>query len=100
MYSSVRDRGIFAPSVDLFWPTSSLLPSTTQRWLKPVAFTQSLLSAIGMPWEIFHQDQGMYVVDFYTKGGSIGQYQSLLVVIPHYDFVFAVLTTGSESRLC
>ncbi|KAL3955850.1 hypothetical protein ACCO45_009869 [Purpureocillium lilacinum] len=59
-----------------------------------------LAKSIGMPWEIFHQDQGMYVVDFYTKGGSIGQYQSLLVVIPHYDFVFAVLTTGSESRLC
>lgn len=97
MYSSVRD---LCTSADLFWPTSSLLPSTTQRWLKPVAFTQSLLSAIGMPWEIFRQDQGTFVVDIYTKGGSIGQDQSLLVVIRQYDVVFAVLTARSESRLC
>lgn len=52
-----------------------------------------------MPWEIYKQDVEGHVIDFYTKGGSIGQYGSLLVLIPEYDFVFAVLAAGSNVSL-
>lgn len=40
-----------------------------------------------------------HVVDFYTKGGSLGAYNSILVLIPDYDVVFSVLAAGIDNSL-
>ena len=53
--------------------------------MKPVTHTSSLTSSVGAPWEIFRMKIPRGVVDLYTKGGDIGVYSSLLVLVPDYD---------------
>lgn len=67
--------------------------------MKPVAFIQSLTSAVGMPWEIYRHEFADHAVDLYSKGGGLGQYGSLLVLVPDYNFVFAVLAAGPDTSL-
>ena len=57
---------------------------------------------MGAPWEIQRAtrdtlDQG--IVDLYTKSGSTGTYNSIIVLIPDYDVAFTVLVAGDVSRL-
>lgn len=78
---------------------TQLPPVVTRRWLKPITHTSSLYFSVGQPWEIYrHADSG-HVVDYYTKGGSIGSYESLLVLIPDYGVTFSVLTAGKDNCL-
>jgi len=48
-----------------------LSSSTVRQWMKPVAFTSSMTSAVGMPWEIWRvPDPTDHVFDLYTKVGT------------------------------
>jgi hypothetical protein len=95
-YSSVRDLCDFGRAI---LGASQLSLAESRRWLKPLSHTASLLKSIGMPWEIFRQPTTDHVVDFYTKGGSLGAYNSIVVLIPDYDVVFSVLTAGPDVYL-
>ena len=53
--------------------------------------------AVGLPWEIFRGQNIIHdgrVIDFYTKGGTLDEYHSLLVLVPDYGLVFTILTAG------
>lgn len=96
MYSTARDANNFGCAI---LGSEQLSPTITRRWLKPVSFTSTLLAAVGMPWEIFRHPLEDRVIDFYTKGGSIGLYESLIVIIPEYDVTFTVMAAGIDRRL-
>lgn len=96
-YSNTEDILAFGEAI----LTNKLLsPMQTRRWLKPVTFTSSLGMFIGAPWEIIRADNvtsDQRLVEFYSKGGDIGTYHAMLVMIPDYDLVASILTSGPES---
>ncbi|KAE9373571.1 beta-lactamase/transpeptidase-like protein [Stipitochalara longipes BDJ] len=97
MYSSSSDLAMFGRDILL---STQLPPSVTRRWMKPVAHISGLTLSVGAPWEIWRTRSniaGGHIVELYTKGGSIGLYESLLVLIPDYQVAVAILVTGSES---
>lgn len=100
-----RTAGFYSSAKDLcnlgraILGSSQLTPAETRRWLKPHSHTASLWFSVGMPWEIFRQQTTNHVVDFYTKGGSLGAYNSMLVLVPDYDVVFSVLAAGPDPYL-
>lgn len=77
-----------------------LKPAQTREWLKPRTHTASLGHSVGAPWEISRTKgltQDNRVIDLYTKSGSLGLYNSMLVLIPDYDVALTVLTAGPLS---
>lgn len=57
---------------------------------------------MGAPWEIERVTRNTSdneVIDLYTKAGSTGIYNSLLVLIPDYEVAFTVLTAGNVFTL-
>jgi hypothetical protein len=65
--------------------------------MKPVAHTSGLTLSVGAPWEIWRTRSNIstgHTVDLYIKGGSIGLYNSLLVLIPDYQVAIAILGAG------
>lgn len=97
LYSSSRDLVTFGRAI---LTNQQLSPLETRRWMKPLAHTASLSFSVGAPWEIIRtrsQVSGGYVVDLYTKTGSLNQYHSVLVLVPEFQVAFAVLTAGPES---
>ena len=55
---------------------------------------------IGAPWEIIRSDKvtaDQRLVDFYNKGGDLGTYHAMMAMIPDYDIVISVLTSGPET---
>lgn len=95
-YSSVKDLCNLGRAI---LGASQLTLAESRRWLKPLSHTASLLKSIGMPWEIFRQPTTDHVVDFYTKGGSLGAYNSIVVLIPDYGVIFSVLVAGPDIYL-
>lgn len=81
----------------------TLLPqAVTDAWLKPKSFTSSLGMAVGAPWEIARANnltEDGRVIDLYTKSGGLGNYNSILVLIPDYDLVVAVQSAGEQSSV-
>ncbi|KAI1380639.1 beta-lactamase/transpeptidase-like protein [Hypoxylon crocopeplum] len=96
-YSNTEDLLALGASI----LTNKLLsPVQTRRWLKPVTFTSSSGMFIGAPWEIIRADNvtsDQRLVEFYIKGGDIGTFHALLCLIPDYDLVVTVLTSGPET---
>ena len=99
MYSSTNDLSKLAKAI---LKSSLLKQIETRRWLKPHANTASLQASVGAPWEIqrvVRNTSDKEVVELYTKSGSTGLYNSLLVLIPDYEVTFTVLTAGDKSLL-
>ncbi len=99
LYSSTNDLSKLARAI---LKSTLLSPVETRRWLKPRANTASLMSSVGAPWEIQRVTRSTLdnvVVDLYTKSGSTGIYNSLVVLIPDYEVAFTVLTAGDVSTL-
>ena len=97
MYSTTNDLLAFGRSI---LESRLLDPSATRAWLKPRSHTALIDQAIGLPWEIFRGEDITHdgrVIDFYTKGGAFDKYHSLLVLVPDYGLVFAILTAGPGS---
>jgi hypothetical protein len=75
-----------------------LTPTQTRRWMKPLTFTSSMTLAVGAPWEIYRvQSTSNRITDYYTKGGDIGVYSSLLALIPDYNVGFSIFTADGTA---
>ncbi|OTA70542.1 beta-lactamase/transpeptidase-like protein [Hypoxylon sp. EC38] len=96
-YSNTKDLLAFGEAI----LTNKLLtPAQTRQWLKPVTFTSSSGIFIGAPWEIFRADNitsDQRLVEFYTKGGDVGTYHAMLAMVPDFDIVISILTSGPET---
>jgi hypothetical protein len=99
MYSSSSDLAIFGRDI---LHNSQLPPSVTRRWMKPMTHTSGFTLSVGAPWEIWRTRSNItngHIIDLYTKGGSIGLYESLLVLIPDYQVAVAILVAGAETSV-
>lgn len=68
--------------------------------MKPGSLTSSTTLFVGAPWEIVRTRSSINsgsLIDLYTKSGSVGAYQSLLVLIPDYQVTMAVLAAGPDA---
>ncbi len=68
--------------------------------MKPHSHTSSLTFSVGAPWEIsraLSDGNSGRVIDLYTKSGSTGQYQSLLVLVPDFQVVLSLCAAGPDS---
>ncbi|CAJ0546578.1 Ff.00g012050.m01.CDS01 [Fusarium sp. VM40] len=106
------DVGIFGPAGGMGSSTADLLsfmtnilknkilsPSATRRWLKHNTFTSTWSGAVGSPWEIYRVDNltsDGRIIDIYTKGGTLGSYQSGMAMIPDMGISVSVLGAGPE----
>lgn len=83
---------------------SPLLSSIEYRkWLSPGSFTTTHGMSVGMPWEIYrpvvpHVNYGL-PISFYSKGGNLPSYNSIINVIPEYGIGVVVLLSGSSDTL-
>jgi hypothetical protein len=99
MYSSSSDLAKFGGDI---LSSAQLSPSITRRWMKPQAHTSALTLSVGAPWEIWRTKSNIstgHAIDLYTKGGSIGLYNSLLVLVPDYQVAVAILGAGTEESV-
>jgi hypothetical protein len=70
--------------------------------MKPMAHTSGQTLSVGAPWEIWRTRSNIttgHAVDLYTKGGSIGLYNSLVVLIPDYQVAVSILIAGPEGSV-
>ena len=74
--------------------------SVTNAWFKPRSWSSSLVSAYGMPWEIYRttkllsdSDRGVTLV---TKGGALYGYYSHVILLPEFDLAITVLVAGDS----
>ena len=91
MYSSLHDMTVAGRSM---LASTLLSPAQTRRWLKPRSHTSSLTGSVGLPWEIQRGPVSATiprVIDAYTKGGNLGDWGTLLVLLPDYNVGFNVL---------
>ncbi|EXJ82747.1 hypothetical protein A1O3_06562 [Capronia epimyces CBS 606.96] len=99
----VAAGGLFSSSSDLCSFGKAILTSkqipraVTRRWMKPSSHTSSLFLSIGMPWEIYRANIFGRIVDLYSKSGSVGAYNSWLVLVPDYGIVISVLVASAET---
>ncbi|KAI5464348.1 beta-lactamase/transpeptidase-like protein [Mariannaea sp. PMI_226] len=97
MYSSSYDLAKLGRNILL---SKQLSPLDTRRWMKPMSHTASLSLSVGSPWEIWRtrsQVSHGRTIDLYTKSGSLGQYNSHLILVPDYGITFSILTAGPSS---
>ena len=63
-----------------------LPPAQTRRWMNVVTHsTSSLTTSVGAPWEILRVT---------TSRGVVGEYSSLLVLVPDFDIGWAILSAA------
>ncbi|KAK1245573.1 hypothetical protein MKX08_005202 [Trichoderma sp. CBMAI-0020] len=97
LLSSTRDLVEFGRAI---FGNTQLSSMETLRWMKPGSLTSSTALFVGAPWEIIRTRSGIKtgsLVDLYTKSGSVGAYQSLLVLIPDYQVTMAILAAGPDA---
>lgn len=97
LYSSSHDLAVFGRAL----LTSKQLPRlATRHWMKPHSHTASPSASVGAPWEIARTRSRVTsgdAVDLYTKSGSDGQYNALLVLVPEFQVVVSLLAAGPDS---
>ena len=91
MYSTVRDMTSAGRSM---LNSTLLSPATTRRWFKPGAHTDSLYLSVGKPWEIARSTINGRVVDVYGKTGNIGDYGSIIALVPDFQVGFTILAAA------
>jgi CubicO group peptidase (beta-lactamase class C family) len=84
------------------------------NWLLPVSFTAGMWSFYGMPWEIYRtskiflpddnaggsgETRRARTVMFFTKGGGLPGYRTLILLVPEYDLGITIFTAGDETFL-
>ena len=96
---------MFTTSVDLLAFAEGILknqllsPTATRQWLKPTTHTSSWGMSVGAPWEIYRSNDitsDGRIIDVYTKGGNLGEYNALVAVVPDYDIAVSILGGGPE----
>lgn len=99
LFSSIRDLSQFGKAI---LGNKQLSSMETHRWMKPQAHTASRSISVGAPWEILRTSTGTTSgrsLDLYTKGGVIGLYSSMLILIPDFNVVISILGAGSDAAL-
>ncbi|KAL7912515.1 beta-lactamase/transpeptidase-like protein [Trichoderma velutinum] len=97
LLSSTNDLVKFGRAI---FANKQLCSMETLRWMKPASLTSSQSVSVGAPWEIVRTQSGITtgrIVDLYTKSGSVGAYNSLLILIPDYQVTLAILAAGPDS---
>ncbi|KAL5358460.1 beta-lactamase/transpeptidase-like protein [Aspergillus floccosus] len=97
IYTSSSDLAKFGRDILL---NRQLSPVATRRWMKPSSHTSSLSLSVGSPWEILRTKSQIShgrTIDLYTKSGSIGQYNSLLIISPDYGVALSIMAAGESS---
>ncbi|KAI1325573.1 beta-lactamase/transpeptidase-like protein [Xylariaceae sp. FL0255] len=69
--------------------------STTRRWYSTTTFVDTIDQSVGRGWEIFRVRIDGHTVDLFTKSGNWGVYNSVLFLLPAYDFGFSILSASS-----
>ncbi|KAI1207324.1 beta-lactamase/transpeptidase-like protein [Annulohypoxylon truncatum] len=96
-YSSTQDLLVLGEAILTHRFAS---PRDTRRWFAPATFTSSVGTFIAAPWEIIRANNvtsDQRLVQFNTKAGSGGTYHSMFAIVPDYDLVVSILTSGPES---
>jgi len=100
--------GLYSTSSDLAKLLLALLPSVQNKKPlfkpHPVAATKFLLPSslvpstnnffLGAPWEIYRPEANHGGLTIYTKSGSLQAYSAQTVLIPEYDIVMSIVTSG------
>jgi CubicO group peptidase (beta-lactamase class C family) len=102
LYSSSHDMSVFLRYVLANYKD---IADAKSNWLLPVSFTAGMGSFYGMPWEIFRTDRILLpddkrrarTVTFFTKGGGLPGYKTLILLVPEYDLGITFLTAGDET---
>ncbi|PKX90068.1 serine hydrolase domain-containing protein [Aspergillus novofumigatus IBT 16806] len=102
LYSSTHDMSIFLRYILANYKD---IADAKLNWLLPVSFTAGMGSYYGMPWEIFRTDRILLpddkrrtrTVTFFTKGGGVPGYRTIILLVPEYDLGITVLTAGDET---
>lgn len=72
--------------------------ATTRRWFTTTSFVDTIEQAVGRGWEIFRVRANGHSVDLFTKSGNWGVYNSVLVLLPAYNFGFSILSASNTTR--
>ena len=99
-YASTQDINSMARSI----LRSAILPQPlTNHWLKPLTWTSDLYQGVGMPFEIFRYEvpigagsSATRIVDLYTKAGDVGQYHTMMMMVPDYGVGITVMAAGES----
>jgi len=97
MYSNTKD--MLSLGVGIL-QNRILSPVTTRKWMKPVTSTSASGMLVGGPWEILRSDtvtKDQRMIEYYTKSGGLGSYNSIICLIPDYNIVVTILSGGGES---
>ncbi|KAH8163352.1 hypothetical protein CIB48_g4879 [Xylaria polymorpha] len=92
--------GAFSTTNDLAAIGRSILNSTlmaqatTRRWFSTTSFVDTIDQAVGRGWEIFRVRINGHSIDLFTKSGNWGVYNSVLFLLPAYDFGFSILSAS------
>ncbi|KAI0435706.1 beta-lactamase/transpeptidase-like protein [Xylaria telfairii] len=92
--------GAFSTTNDLAAMGRSILNSTlmtratTRRWFSTTSFVDTIDQAVGRGWEIFRVRINGHSIDLFTKSGNWGVYNSVLFLLPAYDFGFSILSAS------
>ncbi|KAI1340287.1 beta-lactamase/transpeptidase-like protein [Xylariaceae sp. FL0016] len=95
LYASVGDVSAIGRAILSY---KLLSPVTTRRWLKPFSFSTDPHASVGVPWGARRINLGQPYrwITAYNKAGSIGDYSSVLAIIPEYDIGVSVLLAGDR----
>ncbi|OAP60695.1 hypothetical protein AYL99_05697 [Fonsecaea erecta] len=98
LYSSSSDMSVFLRHV---LKTYRNVADSRVNWLLPVSFTAGWKSFYGMPWEILRVDRIVphspaRTVSFFTKGGSLPGYRTLILLVPEYGLGITIFTGGDD----
>ena len=99
LFCSSRDMSRFLRHI---LTTYHNIADTKMNWLMPVSFTASGSGFYGMPWEIFRTEsilENGRAVTFYTKGGGLPGYSTLILVVPEFDLGITIFTAGTGGML-
>ena len=76
---------------------------TGSNWLQPASFSTGSSSYYGMPWEIYRALNLLPLrsvpVTFFTKGGGVPGYVSIIAIAPEYDLGITILVGGNTTLL-
>ncbi|KAI0910865.1 beta-lactamase/transpeptidase-like protein [Ustulina deusta] len=94
IYTSVGDLSEIGRAILSY---KLLDPVVTRRWLKPFSFSTDPHASVGAPWgarRINVAGQPYRWITAFNKAGRIGDYSSVLAIIPDYDIGISVLLAG------
>ncbi|KAI0104163.1 beta-lactamase/transpeptidase-like protein [Nemania sp. FL0031] len=93
-FSTTNDLGAIGRSI---LNSTLMAQATTRRWFSTTSFVDTIDQAVGRGWEIFRVRINGHSVNLFTKSGNWGVYNSVLFLLPAYDFGFSILSASSAA---